>query len=44
MPCTAKRNTNRKRPEMYRDGRPDTDYVITTQELGKMIKSAGIDF
>jgi iron only hydrogenase large subunit-like protein len=29
---------------MYRDNRPDTDYVLTTQELGKMIKTAGIDF
>ena len=43
MPCTAKKYEC-KRPEMYRNGRPDTDYVITTQELGKMIKSAGIDF
>lgn len=43
MPCTAKKYEC-KRPELYRNGRPDTDYVITTQELGKMIKSAGIDF
>ncbi len=43
MPCTAKKYEC-KRPEMYRNGRPDTDYVITTQELGKMIRSAGIDF
>ena len=43
MPCTAKKYEC-KRPEMYRNGRPDTDYVITTQELGKMIKAAGIDF
>lgn len=43
MPCTAKKYEC-KRPEMYRNGRADTDYVITTQELGKMIKSAGIDF
>ena len=43
MPCTAKKYEC-KRPELARDGRPDTDYVITTQELGKMIKSAGIDF
>ena len=35
---------NVKRPEIYRDGRADTDYVLTTQELGKMIKAAGIDF
>ncbi len=43
MPCTAKKYEC-KRPELSRNGRPDTDYVITTQELGKMIKAAGIDF
>ena len=43
MPCTAKKYEC-KRPEMYRNGRPDTDYVITTQELGRMINAAGIDF
>lgn len=43
MPCTAKKYEC-KRPELYRNGRPDTDYVLTTQELGKMIKTAGIDF
>lgn len=43
MPCTAKKYEC-KRPELSRDGRPDTDYVLTTKELGKMIKSAGIDF
>ena len=43
MPCTAKKYEC-KRPELGKDGRPDTDYVITTKELGKMIKSAGIDF
>lgn len=43
MPCTAKKYEC-KRPELARDGRPDTDYVITTKELGKMIRSAGIDF
>lgn len=43
MPCTAKKYEC-KRPEMYRNGRPDTDHVITTKELGKMIRSAGIDF
>ncbi|MBE7712747.1 MAG: 4Fe-4S dicluster domain-containing protein [Cyanobacteria bacterium SIG26] len=43
MPCTAKKYEC-KRPELARDGRPDTDYVLTTQELGKMIKAAGIDF
>ncbi len=43
MPCTAKKYEC-KRPELARGGRPDTDYVITTKELGKMIKAAGIDF
>ena len=43
MPCTAKKYEC-KRPELGRDGRADTDYVLTTQELGKMIKAAGIDF
>ena len=43
MPCTAKKYEC-KRPELGKDGRPDTDYIITTQELGKMIRSAGIDF
>ncbi len=43
MPCTAKKYEC-KRHEFYHDGRPDTDYVLTTQELGRMIKEAGIDF
>ena len=43
MPCTAKKYEC-KRPELARNGRPDTDYVLTTQELGRMIKEAGINF
>lgn len=43
MPCTAKKYEC-KRDDLMRNGRPDTDYVITTQELGRMIKEAGIDF
>ncbi len=43
MPCTAKK-FEILRPEMAHDNVPDTDYVLTTKELGKMIKSAGIDF
>lgn len=39
MPCTAKK-IEAKRYQMY----GETDVVMTTQELGKMIKSAGIDF
>jgi len=43
MPCTAKKFEAR-RPEMGVDGDPDVDYVLTTQELAQMIKSAGIIF
>ena len=43
MPCTAKKYEC-KRPELTRNGHPDTDYVLTTQELGRMIKEAGINF
>lgn len=43
MPCTAKKvECNRK--QLAVKGVPDTDYVLTTQELGRMIKEAGIDF
>ena len=41
MPCTAKKSEAR-RPEFSRDGLPDVDYVITTQELGRMIQDAGL--
>lgn len=43
MPCTAKK-FEAKRPEFSVDGDPDTDHVLTTQELAHMIKSAGIAF
>jgi NADH-quinone oxidoreductase subunit G len=43
MPCTAKK-FEAQRPEMGVDGDPDVDYVLTTQELAQMIKSAGIIF
>ncbi|MBR1425515.1 [bacterium] len=43
MPCTAKKYEC-KRPEFYKDGKPDTEVVLTTKELGKMIEAAGIDF
>jgi NADP-reducing hydrogenase subunit HndD len=43
MPCTAKK-FERARPELSVDGIPDVDVVITTRELGRMIKQAGIDF
>ncbi len=43
MPCTAKK-FEAQRPEMNSSGMQDVDYVLTTRELGKMIKEAGIDF
>lgn len=43
MPCTAKKYEC-KRPELTTNGKSDTDYVLTTQELGRMIKEAGINF
>jgi NADH-quinone oxidoreductase subunit G len=43
MPCTAKK-FEAKRPEMNDSGYRDVDYVLTTRELGRMIREAGIDF
>lgn len=43
MPCTAKK-FEALRPEFTTDGLKDVDHVLTTQELGRMIKEAGIDF
>lgn len=43
MPCTAKK-FECKRPEFTHDSIPDVDIALTTQELGRMIKEAGIDF
>jgi iron-only hydrogenase group A len=43
MPCVAKK-FECNRPEMRDSGYQDVDYVLTTRELGRMIKQAGIDF
>lgn len=43
MPCTAKK-FEAQRPEMRDSGYQDVDYVLTTRELARMIKEAGIDF
>jgi len=43
MPCTAKKY-EAERSEMYDSGVQDVDYVVTTRELAKMIKQAGLDF
>jgi len=43
MPCTGKK-FEAARKEFRQDGAPIVDYVITTQELIRMIKEAGIVF
>jgi NADH-quinone oxidoreductase subunit G/[NiFe] hydrogenase diaphorase moiety small subunit/NADP-reducing hydrogenase subunit HndD len=43
MPCTAKKY-EADRPEMRSSGHKDVDYVLTTRELARMIRQAGIDF
>ncbi|MBN1999065.1 iron hydrogenase small subunit, partial [candidate division KSB1 bacterium] len=42
MPCTAKKYES-QRPELG-EKYPDVDAVLTTRELARMIKTAGIDF
>jgi iron-only hydrogenase group A len=43
MPCTAKK-FECERPEMHDSGFKDVDYVLTTRELARMIREAGVDF
>lgn len=43
MPCTAKKEEI-EREELKVDGQKMVDFVVTTREIGWMIKSAGIDF
>ncbi|MDF2628249.1 MAG: iron hydrogenase [Symbiobacteriaceae bacterium] len=42
MPCTAKK-FEAARDEMNASGYQDVDYVLTTRELGRMIKQAGLN-
>jgi NADP-reducing hydrogenase subunit HndD len=42
MPCTAKK-FECQRPEMNASGYQDVDVVLTTRELSRMLKEAGID-
>ena len=44
MPCTAKKWEIERNETMASSGYKDVDEVITTRELAKMIKAAGIDF
>ncbi len=43
MPCTAKK-FEAKQPKFARNGQPDVDFVLTTQELAHMIEEAGLRF
>lgn len=43
MPCTAKKGEI-QRPDNFTDGRQDTDSVLTTIEIIRMIRQAGIKF
>jgi NADH-quinone oxidoreductase subunit G len=43
MPCTAKK-FEAARPEMKASGRRDVDVVLTTRELARMLREAGLDF
>ncbi len=45
MPCTAKKfEIGREDQNAAGSGIPDIDVVLTTRELGRMIKRAGLDF
>ena len=43
MPCIAKK-AEAKRPELTKDEHNNVDIVVTTRELARMIKEAGINF
>ena len=43
MPCTAKKY-EASLPKFKRNGRREVDYVLTTQELARMIEEGGIQF
>lgn len=43
MPCTSKK-FEAARPELEKDGKRLIDLVLTTSELARMIREAGIDF
>jgi len=44
MPCTAKKFECDRNEDMHSSGYQDVDVVLTTRELARMIKQAGIDF
>jgi NADH-quinone oxidoreductase subunit G len=44
MPCTAKKFEITRDENMFSSGEQDVDVVLTTRELARLIRSAGIDF
>jgi iron-only hydrogenase group A len=44
MPCTAKKYEITRSKDMFASGYQDVDVSLTTRELARMIKQAGIDF
>jgi len=44
MPCTAKKYEAKREEMQANEGLYDVDAVLTTRELGKMIRQMGIDF
>lgn len=44
MPCVAKKFENQREELSNKENLQDVDIVLTTRELGQMIKEAGIDF
>jgi NADH-quinone oxidoreductase subunit G len=44
MPCTAKKYELERTNEMYASGYIDVDLALTTRELARLIKQAGLDF
>ncbi|MDZ4122161.1 MAG: [FeFe] hydrogenase, group A, partial [Candidatus Cloacimonadaceae bacterium] len=43
MPCTAKKYEIERMEDMYASGHKDVDVTITTRELARMLKTAGIN-
>jgi NADH-quinone oxidoreductase subunit G len=44
MPCTSKKYEITRTDEMFASGYQDIDVCLTTRELSRMLKQAGIDF
>ncbi len=44
MPCTAKKFEKERDDNMFSSGQADVDLVLTTREVSRLFRSAGIDF